>query len=172
MLSALIFWTFAGIAVVFAVGVIVCRNPMHSAVCLVATLAGIAGVFLHLHAEFLAWLQILVYTGAVMVLIIFTVALLNLGRDERIELSTQRRWGVVFALGFLALMGVYFALDKSFGFGGPIKNAVGLEWGGTVHVATYLFGPYIYAVELAAVLLTGAVVGAVMLTRKSPDTVE
>ncbi len=177
MLSVLVFWIFAGIALVFATGVIVCRNPMHSAACLVAALAGIAGVYLHLHAEFLAWIQILVYTGAVMVLIVFVVALLNLQQEEKLSLAAPRVWGVFLALTFLVLMGVYLTLDKSFGFHGPAKPPVEaiseqVSWGGAHFVSAYLFGPYLYAVEVTAVLLTAAVVGAVMLTRKGRDEVE
>ncbi len=172
MLSAFIFWIFASIALVFATGVVICRNPMHSAICLVATLAGVAGVYLHLHAEFMAWLQILVYTGAVMVLIVFTVSLLNLQRDDKLTLNTPQLWGVFFALAFMVVMFVYFKLDNTFGFEGPVKPPVDVQWGGAVMVASSLFGPYVYAVQIAAVLLTGAVVGAVMLTRKSRDEVE
>ncbi|MBZ0254957.1 NADH-quinone oxidoreductase subunit J, partial [bacterium] len=78
MVATIFFWICALTAIFAGLGVIVARSPMHSAVSLIATLISIAGLFLTLHAEFLAWILVIVYTGAVMVLIIFVISLLNL----------------------------------------------------------------------------------------------
>ena len=152
-------------------GVIVARSPMHSAVSLIATLVAVAGLFLTLHAEFLAWILVIVYTGAVMVLIIFVISLLNLEKDEPIEYTTQRKWGLaVLALFFLFFLAYMFS-DPMVTLTSPDKPALPSGWGSAQSLALDLFTRYMVVVQLAGVLLTAAVIGAVVIARK-PDAEE
>lgn len=166
MFATFFFWVCAFIAFFSAVGVIVARNPMHSAISLIAMLIAVAGLFLLLHAEFLAWILVIVYTGAVMVLIIFVISLLNLQKDEPIKLDAAKRWGLalvaLFALVFLS----YIYFDPSVGVQGPAKPQVSEDWGAAETLAKDLFTRYMLAVQLAGVLLTAAVIGAVVIARK------
>ncbi len=164
--STLFFWIFACVAFMFSVGVIVARNPMHSALSLVATFVCLAGIFLQLHAEFLAFIIIIVYTGAVMVLIIFVISLLNLQREEPIDFTIPRRWGVGFMLIFVGTFFVYLFRDPLVNYTLPEKMQVPAYWGGAEEVGKYLFVHYILPFELASILLTAAVIGAVVLARR------
>lgn len=165
MFNVLYFWLFAIIAGLCGLGVILSRNPMHSAISLVITMVCIAALFLQLHSEFLAYLQIIVYAGAVMVLIVFTVSLLNLQREPPIVLRKSRQWGIFFVFIFLLLFCVYQFLDKSYGFAGPPRPPVPVQWGSVPDVARTLFTAYLLPFELVSVLLTGAIIGAAVLAR-------
>lgn len=154
----------------FSVGVIVARNPMHSALSLVATFVCLAGIFLQLHAEFLAFIIIIVYTGAVMVLIIFVISLLNLQREEPIDFTVARRWGVGCMLLFVGTFFVYLFRDPLVNYTLPEKMQVPSYWGGAEEVGKYLFVQYILPFELASILLTAAVIGAVVLARRPQES--
>ena len=147
-------------------GVIVSRNPMHSAVSLIATLVSIAGLFLTLHAEFLAWILVIVYTGAVMVLIIFVISLLNLQRGEPIQYTTQRKWGLAILTLFFLFFLAYLFRDPLVTLTTPEKPMLPAEWGSARTLAIDLFTRYMLVVQLAGVLLTTAVIGAVVVARK------
>ena len=169
MLNTLYFWTFATIAGLCGLSVILARNPMHSAVSLIGAMVAIAALFLQLHSEFLAYIQIIVYTGAVMVLIVFTISLLNLEQGPRIAMKPSRWWGVAFVALFLLLFCVVQILDKSYGFGGPARPAVQPEWGNVPTVARALFRTYLFPFEYVGVLLTAAIIGATLLARRDPE---
>lgn len=141
---------------------------MHSALSLIGMFMAMAGLFLELQAEFVAWILIIVYTGAVMVLMIFVISLLNLQRDEPIQLNLPRNWGIaavgIFCLVFL----VYLYRDPRVGFVLPQKWPVPAEWGSVSLVAEDLFTRYLLPFELASLVLTAAVIGAVVIAR-APD---
>jgi len=167
MAATLFFWVCAVAAFFFGVGVIVARNPMYSALSLIGTFVATAGLFLLLHAEFLAWILIIVYTGAVMVLIIFVISLLNLQREDPVRLDTPRRWGIGLALFFGLIFLVYLFRDPSVGFEVTVPLTDNPAWGIPTSVARDLLTRYLIPFELAAVLLTAAVIGAVVLARKA-----
>lgn len=150
----------------FSVGVIVARNPMYSALSLVMTFLVTAGLFLLLHAEFLAWILIIVYSGAVMTLMIFVISLLNVERDEPIGFTGLRRLGIGLVAIFPIAFFIYLFRDSSIGFTNPPKPFVPEEWGSAQAVAKDLFTRYLLPFELASVLLTAAVIGAVVIARK------
>ena len=169
MLNTLYFWVFATIAGMCGLGVILSRNPMHSAVSLVITMVCIAALFLQLHTEFLAYIQIIVYTGAVMVLIVFTISMLNLRAGPPLSLRLSRRWGIALAVIYLVFFAVYQYLDKSYGFGGPTRPEVPIEWGNVRMISYSLFTTYLFPFEFAGVLLTAAVIGAAVIARPEPQ---
>ncbi|MBI1388273.1 MAG: NADH-quinone oxidoreductase subunit J [bacterium] len=172
MVGAFFFWIFAFTAFFAGVGVVASRNPMHSAISLVAVLISIAGLFLALHAEFLAWILVIVYTGAVMVLIVFVISLLNLDKDEPIDYTAARRWGMAALTMFIAAFLVYLYADPLIGAGHPAKPPVPDDWGSVQTVAIDLFTRYMIVVQLAGVLLTAAVIGAVVVARKPEQNEE
>src|SRR5438128_5830362 len=97
--TLIIFWVFAGLAVVSALGCITRRSPVASALWLVVTLFSLAALFVLLDAQFLAVLQVLVYAGAIMVLFLFVIMLLNLGRPGPSEIKGPLGLGVAVLLG-------------------------------------------------------------------------
>ncbi|MDP8242626.1 MAG: NADH-quinone oxidoreductase subunit J [Candidatus Hinthialibacter antarcticus] len=169
MAGTLFFWVCALTAVFAGLGVIVARSPMHSAVSLIATLVSIAGLFLTLHAEFLAWILVIVYTGAVMVLIIFVISLLNLDREEPIDYTTQRKWGLAVLVLFFLFFLAYLFSDPMVTLTTPEKPMLPDDWGSAKSLAIDLFTRYMVVVQLAGVLLTAAVIGAVVVARKPED---
>lgn len=168
MLTGIFFWICSFVALLFASFVVTSHKPMYSAVSLIITLIAISGIFLTLHADFLALILIIVYTGAVMVLIIFVVSLLNLQVDESIVITPARQWGIgfvsVFAFGFL----IYIYRDQLVGFAYPTKPPAPDAWGSAQAVAMDLLTRYVLPFEIAAVLLTAAVIGAIVAARNLP----
>ena len=152
------------------VGVIACKNPVHSALSMVLTLFGVAVLFIEQQAEFLAAVQIIVYAGAIVVLFLFVIMFLGVDQQEDMHdepLVAQRPLAVllvvrsvisIFALGFEAswAVGPHHVTGKTFG---PYQN-VG-------EVGRSVFTTYLFAFEATAALLIIAVVGAVVLARRS-----
>src|SRR3954463_14554069 len=89
--DVILFYIFATVAVISALLVITRKNVVHSAVCLAATLLSVAGIFLTLHAEFLAGVQVIVYVGGILVLFVFVIMLIALGRTD-VERQFNRQW--------------------------------------------------------------------------------
>ena len=158
-----LFGILAAIAVVCGIAMILADNPVRSALFLVLVLFSVALLFLSLHAVFIAAVQIIVYAGAIMVLFIFVIMLLNLGTPERVvdRLKPQQPLSVLAAAGVIAvLVTIIVSL--------PIKSQklpeaiVGpSEIGLTLFTADWLF-PF----EIVSILLLVAAVGAVMLAKK------
>lgn len=171
-----IFVVCAAICLAGALGVVFSRNPVHAALSLVATLFGIAVLFLNLDAQLLAAVQVIVYTGAIVVLILFVLMLLGVDREEDLEaepLVAQRQLALVFAV---VVVGVLLAL---FTFGGQEvvtglrqsagdPNAISDTETNIAQLGGELFTDWVFALEVTAGLLTIAVVGAVLLSRR-PD---
>lgn len=160
-------------AVASAVAMVLHRNPVYSAIFLIATLFSLAGFFVLLNAPFVAAVHIIVYAGAIMVLFLFVIMLLNLKRDPAREAGkiTRRFLGtalvVVLLLEVSALIGAAYFLS---GNGSSGNNAlVGLESGvsgSTPNIGRALFTTYLLPFEVASVLLLVAMVGAVVLAKR------
>ena len=168
--TLIIFWGFAGLAVVSALACITRRSPVASALWLVATLFALAALFVLLDAQFIAVLQVLVYAGAIMVLFLFVIMLLNLGRAGPSDLKGPVGLGVGVLLAGLMLVQL-LALRH----GGPapaLALAPGAmaraaaEQGMVPAVARPLFSTYLVPFEITSVLLLAALVGAVVLAKR------
>ena len=173
MVDALVFVVAAVICLVGALGVVLARNPVHSALMLVMTLFGIAVQFVAQEAHFLAAVQVIVYAGAIVVLFLFVIMLLGVDRAQNLEMSflpVQKWAALLFASGSLAVVVALIVV-----VGEPVTgvHAMGGTLGGTDDVrllARSLFSDYVYAFELTSLLLVIAVIGAVVLVRKPKQT--
>lgn len=161
------FLLFALIAVVSAINVVVQRHPIASALSLIGVMGSIAVLYLLLGAEFIAMVQIIVYAGAVMVLFVFVIMLLNAGAEERRGRSwTAQLLGAPILIAFLGLI-CYF-VQREFANAGFVKfgNFTG---GSAQSVGLALFTDYLLPFEITSVLILIAILGAIVLARKEMD---
>lgn len=159
-----------------AFGVIWFRNPVHAALSLVATLFGVAVLFLNMDAPFLAAVQVIVYTGAIVVLILFVIMLLGVDIEDDVDeepLHYQRLVALIVAAGVAGLVvaGVSVVGNDLVSGARGVTAAIVEDVPNVTALGRLLFTDYVFALELAAVLLTIAVVAAVVLARR-PTEVE
>jgi len=166
MLIQVLFYLFAAILVLAALGVITSRNPVYSALALVLCFVTAAGIWLLLEAEFLAVVLVLVYVGAVMVLFLFVVMMLDINLERLREGFTRFAWlGWLTALAVIfEIVGVVWArgglgIDASHG-GTPTPAG----YSNTLELGRLLYTRYAYPLELAAMLLLVAIIAAIVLT--------
>ena len=166
------FWLFSAILVVSALRVITARNPVHSVLFLVLCFFTAAGLWLLLEAEFLGILLVLVYVGAVMVLFLFVVMML----DINLELLRE---GFVRYLPLGALVGVVMVAQLALILGPEhfgeehyaMPERAPADYSNTEHLGQVLYTEYLYQFEIAAVILLVAIIAAISLTlRKRPET--
>ncbi len=168
--QTILFYAFAAVLVLSAIRVITAKNPVHAVLFLVLSFFSAAAIWMLLRAEFLAIVLVLVYVGAVMVLFLFVVMML----DIQIEKLRDGFWGY-FPLA--ASIGVIIALEMAAvllrGFWSPEQKPAGGvgHIGGTKELGKLIYTQYVYAFEIAAVILLVAIVAAVALTlRRRKDT--
>ncbi len=163
-LTDILFFIFSGLTLLCGFLVIAnpfSRNPVTSAMFLVLTIASLAGLFVLLNAFFLAAVQILVYAGAVIVLFLFVIMLLNLPEEERRAL---RKFTV--GMGVIAVGAVSFLLVRAIWFSGAGANVQPALQGGTKPLGDALFRSFVVPFEIVSVLLLVAMVGVVLLSKK------
>lgn len=168
----IVFYAFSTLMVVSALGVVSVRNPVHSALFLVLTFFATSAIWLLLEAEFLAITLVLVYVGAVMVLFLFVVMMLDINIAQmRAGFMRYTPFGVAIAMLLIAQM-VMVVGPENFGldaFAIPAKHAA--DYSNTKELGRILYTDYVYAFELAAVILLVAIVAAISLTmRRRPNT--
>ena len=172
MSPQLFFYMFAAIAIGSAIGVVLARNPVGSLLFMVTTLASIAGLFVLFEAHFLAAIQVMVYAGAIMVLFLFVIMLLNLGHDSKKDI----RGTVALVASFAVVGGMVGVLVQAFrgpdatAFvdDGPAAAALDqlvMEKGAVGAIADPLFQQYVVAFELTGILLLIAIVGAIAVAK-------
>ena len=161
----LAFYLSALVAILATVGVITGRNPVHAVVYLIVSLIAVALVFFALGAPFAGALEIIVYAGAIMVLFVFVVMMLNLGKEEDVGVAGWQhpRYWLGPSVLALVLLGVLLSLIV----GGDMGRSIDGELLTARAVALTLFGPWLMVVELAALLLLGALVAASHVGRRS-----
>ncbi len=163
MVTAL-FFIFAGLAIACAISCVYHKNPLYSAVSLIGVLISLACIYLTLAAPFIAVVQILVYAGAIMVLVIFVIMLLNL--DEENPLNQLRYlYAVGGGLGLILLAQTFFifyAVSRT-----PAKESlVDDTVGQTLNIGAAMYTEYLLPVEIVGVLLLMAIVGAMIMSRR------
>jgi NADH-quinone oxidoreductase subunit J len=170
--SEVVFFVAAALTLAGGLGVVLARNPVHSALFLVLTLVAVAVLFLLQDAELLAAVQIIVYAGAIVVLFLFVIMLLGVDRKEELEDPVRFQRPAAFALGALAMIGLLLLVGHEWATGAKTTGGVPIKGGGDFgnnveRVARLLFTDYLWAFEITAGLLVIAVVGSVVLARRS-----
>ena len=162
----MLFYAFGGLALLSAAGMLVnVRNTVNAALCLMVSMVAIAGLFVLLHAEFLGVLQVLVYAGAIVVLFVFVIMLLNL----RGGVNGPETHFLAKVLGGMLLAGVAVKLTAVLAVLRKPWAEVEREFGTVAQVGRVLFTEYVLAVEVAGVLLLAGIVAAVVLAKRELD---
>ena len=169
-METLLFWVFAAVAVTASVLVVGQRNPMYSVLLLIASFAALSGLYVVPDAPFVAAIQIIIYAGAIMVLFLFVVMLLNVPREEPVPLTAA---GVLGPTGMKigAVLSVLLAIEVVWGLSrlGPTWFAQDAEAAGVSSVARIgntLFTEHAFAFEATSILILVAMVGAVVIARR------
>jgi NADH-quinone oxidoreductase subunit J len=162
-MQAVLFYTLATLSVAGGLLMVSQKNPLAGAFSLILSLCSLAGLFAMLHAEFVFILQILVYAGAIMVLIIFTIMLLNLKKEELQEAPVG--WMRLLLTATLCALGAFGAIQV---FGdvdvAPLEVAAG--FGNIESVGRSMLSDFVYPFEVISLILLVAVVGVVLLAKK------
>ena len=169
-MELLIFYPLAGVIVILALAVIFNKSPIGSAVCLIGMMLGLAGIFVVLHAHFLAILQVIIYAGAIMVLFMFVIMLLNLGKEA--DSTWKMREGNIplcAVAGVLALGFLYKLIDVTTQVNFDSPAEISENFGTTAEVGKTLFTEFVLPFEVASILLLIAMVGAVVLAKSKVD---
>jgi NADH-quinone oxidoreductase subunit J len=167
-METLLFWLLAVMALFAAVSMIIQRNPVYSALYLIITLLSLAGLFLLLNAHFLAVIQIIVYAGAIMVLFLFVIMLLDVRRTEAApsRVKLQRSLGIllggIFFLETLLVLRSGVMLEVTGAAAAPLPP----DFGTAVALGRALISGYFFPLQLAAVLLFVALIGAIILSKR------
>ena len=170
----LVFYTFAALSVLGSLFVIVQRNPIYSVLSLIAAFFGLSGLYVLLDAPFVAVVQIIIYAGAIMVLFLFVVMLLNVPREDVSEWDRThllyrpwpRRIGALLALVLVGQLG--WALSRTPGIGGGVgQHTAGIADVGAL--GQVLFTDYMFAFEVTSILILVSMVGAVILARRHSE---
>ncbi len=167
--QSVLFYVFAAIAIFSAVRVITARNPVHSVLFLVLTFATVACIWLMLQAEFLAITLVLVYVGAVMVLFLFVVMMLDINID-RVRHGFWRNLPVALFVGVVVVMELAFVVMTTFTDRQSDVPPLPADYSNTKALGSILYTDYVFAFETAAFVLLVAMVAAIGLTlRKRKD---
>ena len=156
------------VSVITAILVIVQPNPVASAIFLIINFFCLAGIYLMLNAQFIAIIQVLVYAGAIMVLFLFVIMLLNLEKEKRIVTRNRllKGVGVLLGLALLVQIGTVFQKVLLEGTKGSFPPEKVASLGNTQVVAQLLFTDFLLPFEITSVLLLVAIIGAIMLAKR------
>ena len=163
-MDAILFFVFATIAVLAAINLVVQTHPISSALSLIGVMGSLAILYLLLGAEFLASVQLVVYAGAIMVLFVFVIMLLNAGAEKHQGLLRMPTFvGVPLLAGFLGFLAysIHTAMPKS-----PAVVFGSFTRGNPREIGRVLFTDYVLPFEVTSVLILIAIIGAVVLARK------
>jgi NADH-quinone oxidoreductase subunit J len=166
-MDVILFLTFAAIAVVCAINVVVQTHPISSALSLIGVMGSLAVLYLLLGAEFIAMAQVIVYAGAVMVLFIFVIMLLNAGAESKRGRSVAVQLvGVPGFFGLLALLS--YSILRLFSHARTVYFG-GFTGGTAKDIGQALFTRYLLPFEVTSILILIAIIGAIVLARKEID---
>jgi NADH-quinone oxidoreductase subunit J len=158
-----LFYFFGAVAVLASLLVIAQRNPIYSVLLLIASFGALSGLYVLLEAPFVAVVQIIVYAGAIMVLIVFVVMLLNLGEENYPERGgvIQRRLAPLLSLAFAAALAIVL-----WRMGAAQLPSPSAEFGTVEALGRELFTRFFYPFEVISLLLVAAMIGAVLLAKR------
>ncbi len=160
-IQTLLFWIFSILGIAGGIGLIFNRSPIYAALSLIINFFSIAGLYLSLGAEFLAAIQILVYAGAIMVLFLFVIMLLNL-KDEHGVLQFDSKRGIAFILGLAFVAEMLYVFKDWHG-----KDVTGsFSFGEVEPIGKELMTNFIFPFEMISIVLLAALIGAIVIARK------
>lgn len=163
----ILFYIFAGLAVLGALGVIILRNPIYCALSLVGSFFSLGAIYVLVNVEFIAVMQVLIYAGAIMVLFLFVLMLLN-----PLSRKAPTQWRISKVLGALLVVGLFFQLSGmffsniSYGPSGEFTAEKVAEIGSIRLIGRLLYGEYVLHLEVVSILLLVAVIGSVIIAKK------
>jgi len=158
------FYFLSALTIISGLLVITRRNAVHSALALILALLGQAGLYLMLYAPFVAGVQIILYAGGIMVLFLFVIMLVSIEKSLKEE-QFSKLW-IVGLVSALALGGLFIAVYLKGKGIFPERVMVPAETSNTQEIANYLYGNYMFAFEIASLLLLVAIIGAVVMAKK------
>ena len=165
-METVFFFLFALVAVASAVLLVLLRNPVHSVLSLVTTLFCLAGLFVLLDAHFLAAVQVIVYAGAIMVLFLFVIMLLNLGHSDVLEPATGKSRLVTVLLVVVALLAeLAYMAGRQMG-APPASESAAVAAENVSHIGKLLYTDYLFPFEVASMILLVALVGVIVLVKQ------
>ena len=162
--ALIVFFILAALCVIGALSLILQKHPIHSALSLIVVMVSLAGLYLLLGAEFVAAVQIIVYGGAIMVLFVFVIMLLNASPEEHTDFSKLAKYGgLPLALALTGLLAA--AMIRH---GGATGNAGGTDitLASTTKISEMLFSTFVYPFELTSFLILIAIMGALVLAQR------
>jgi len=164
MVGTALFFLFAGFAIMCAISMVYHKNPLYSAISLVGVFISLSCIYITLAAPFIAAVQILIYAGAIMVLVVFVIMLLNLDDD-----TAKNRLGYLYAIG--GGLGIVLLAQTLFVFYAVLRAPQHVvdpntTAGKTMSIGEAMYTEYLLPVEIVGVLLMMAIIGAVMLARR------
>ncbi|MBD8017767.1 MULTISPECIES: NADH-quinone oxidoreductase subunit J family protein [Kaistella] len=162
-MEQIIFFAVSAIALASAFYFVFARNPLYSILSLIVTFFSIAAMYILLNAQFLGIVQIIVYAGAIMVLFLYILMMLNLNKADESKKQNLSKFIGVFAAGILltGLLGAYKGLSTAT-YGTGADSSIGL----TKNLGRLLFNEYVLPFELASILILAGIVGAVLIGKK------
>ncbi len=170
-MELLIFYPLAGFCVVLALGVVLNNSPVGSAISLIGMMLGLAGIFVLQQAHFIAILQIIIYAGAIMVLFMFVIMLLNLKGDDDTSWIARDRNLLLSVLTGLLAAGILYKISTDILFTAEMDAPAILpdSFGTVATIGETLFTDFVLPFEVASILLLAAMVGAVVLAKTKLD---
>jgi NADH-quinone oxidoreductase subunit J len=165
---AILFWLLTVMAISCALGVILSRNPINSVLFLIATFFSISGHYILMNAQFLAIVNVIVYAGAIMVLFLFVIMLMNLNADVEPQKSRLVQFAGILSGGILFLV-ILAALRETTTRGVLEKTATDI--GLIKNLGRTLFTKYVLPFEISSVLFLSAMIGAMVIGKKEPAIV-
>ena len=169
-MELLIFYPLAGFCVVLALGVVFNNSPVGSAISLIGMMLGLAGIFVLQQAHFIAILQVIIYAGAIMVLFMFVIMLLNLKKGDDMGWVARDKNLLLSVLTGVLAIGILYKISDIL-FSAKIDTPATLpdSFGTVANIGETLFTDFVLPFEVASILLLAAMVGAVVLAKNKLD---
>jgi NADH-quinone oxidoreductase subunit J len=164
-MSPFLFWMFALLMLVFGAAVIINRNPVASALSLVVSFLGLAALFMSLDAYFIGIIQVLVYAGAVMVLFLFIIMLLDLRAEARRQINWLASAGAI-AVALILLLQIFYVIGHFKSARQPFPPLAGSTTDDIWNIGALLFSNYNLPFQIIGVLVLVATIGVVLLSRR------
>lgn len=162
-MEQILFYLVSAIALGSATYFVFAKNPLYSLLSLVVTFFSIAGLYILLNAQFLGIVQVIVYAGAIMVLFLYVLMMLNLNKEDEGKKKNIGKIAGVLVSGilFIGILGAYRGLQ-----GGTVAHNIDMSVGLTKNLGKLLFNEYVLPFELASILILAGIVGAVLIGKK------